>query len=190
MSRSELLFHDALIKCSKTVTFWWRRRVTLILLAVQRRVKWQEVKKALKYGLNPLILLLLLVVMLYQMTVKESSAAGVLISKMQSIGLPSLLMLVGLPLLIGIAIGYGPAIAGIALPLLVPYIVTCSGLQSQALLVAYVSGTVGQLLSPAHLCFCLSVEYFKTTLGRVYRYTIPILVIMEATVIIVFLFVK
>lgn len=172
------------------VEAWIAFPVTLTLLAVQQRVKWQEVKKALKYGLNPLILLLLLAVMLYQMTIKESNAAGVLISEMQSIGLPSLLMLVGLPLVIGIAIGYGPAISGIALPLLVPYIVTGSGLQSQALLVAYVSGTVGQLLSPAHLCFCLSVEYFKTTLGKVYRYTIPILAIIEATIIVIFLLIK
>ena len=169
------------------VEAWIAFPVTLILLVIQQRVKWQEIKKALKYGLNPLILLLLLAVMLYQMTIKDSNAAGILISKMQSIGLPSLLMLVGIPLLLGIAIGYGPAVSGIALPLLLPYIITSSGLQSRALLVAYVSGMVGQLLSPAHLCFCLSVEYFKTTLGKVYRYTVPILVIMEVIVMVIFL---
>lgn len=160
----------------------------LILVAIQQRVNWQELKKALKYGLNPLIILLLFAVLLYQMTAKNSNAAGILVSDMRSIGLPPLVMLAGMPLLIGIAIGYGPAITGITLPLLSPYIVTSSGLQSGALLLAYVSGMVGQLISPAHLCFCLSAEYFKTTLGSVYRYTLPALVVIEVIVIIIFLF--
>ena len=131
-------------------------------------------------------MILLLAVMLYQMTIKESDAAGVLVSKMLSLGLPSLLMLVGMPLVLGIAIGYGPAITGIAMPLLLPFIITSSGLNSQALLVAYVSGMVGQLLSPSHLCFCFSAAYFKASLGSVYRYTVPILAVIEAGVIIVF----
>lgn len=172
------------------VPAWIAFPVTLLLLIIQQRVKWQEMKKALKYGLNPLILLLVLAVMLYQMTVKDSNAAGVLVAKMQELGMPSLVMLVGIPLIIGIAIGYGPAISGISLPLLLPYIVTGSVLHAPALLVAYVSGMVGQLLSPAHLCFCLSVEYFKTTLGKVYRYTIPLLAIIEVIVIVVFLIFK
>lgn len=166
---------------------WIAFPATLLVLSIQQRVKWQEAKKALKYGLNPLILVLLVAVMLYQMTVKDSNAAGVLVEKMQSMGLPSLMMLVGIPLLIGVTIGYGPAISGIGMPLLLPYIVTSSGIDTQALLVAYVSGMVGQLLSPAHLCFALSVEYFKTTLGKVYKYTIPILLIIEAIVIVVYL---
>jgi hypothetical protein len=37
------------------------------------------------------------------------------------------------------------------------------------------------------LCFCLSAEYFKSKLGRVYRYTGPIIAIMEAVVIAIFL---
>ena len=69
-------------------------------------------------------------------------------------------------------------------------IITSSGLNWQALLVAFVSGNLGQLLSPAHLCFCLSAEYFKTTLGKVYRYTLPITAIIQAVVIAIFLLVK
>jgi uncharacterized protein len=172
------------------VEAWIAFPVTLLVLVIQQKVKWQQMKKALKYGLNPLILLLLLAVMLYQMTVKNSNAAGVLVANMQSIGLPPVLMLVGVPILIALALGYGPAISGVALPLLLPYIVTSSGIQTPTLLLACVSCQVGQLLSPSHLCFCLSVEYFKTTLGKVYRYTVPILAIMEAVAIAVFLLIK
>jgi uncharacterized protein len=168
------------------VEAWISFSVTLILVIIQQRLKWTQIKIATKYAFNPMIILLLLSVMLFQMTVKTSNAAGGLIANMQSIGLPPLLMLVGLPLLIGLAIGYGSAISGIALPLLLPYIINDSGIHTSSLLVACVSGMVGQMLSPAHLCFCLSAEYFKTTLGKVYRYTIPLCTVIIAIVIIAY----
>lgn len=160
------------------VEAWIAFPITLILVIFQQRIKWIEMKKAFKYALNPLILLLLISVMLYQTTAKNSGAAEVLVTEMNAIGLSPLLILIVLPLLVGLAIGFGPAISGIGMPLLLPYIVNSSGIHLEALLVASVSGMAGQLLSPAHLCFCLTVEYFKTTLGKVYRYTIPLLIIM------------
>jgi hypothetical protein len=128
--------------------------------------------------------------MLYQVTITQSGAAEVLVGKMQDLGLPSLLILAGIPLVLGLATGYGPATFGISMPLLLPFIITSSGLQWQALLVAFVSGSLGQMLSPAHLCFCLSAEYFKSSLGRVYRHTGPIIAVMEVLVIAIFLIVK
>jgi uncharacterized protein len=169
------------------VEAWVAFPVVLLLLAIQQRVDGKEIIKAVKYGLNPLILLLLFSVMLYQVTITQSGSADVLVAKMQDLGLPSLLILAGIPLVLGIATGYGPATFGISMPLLLPIIITTSGLQWQALLVAFVSGSLGQMLSPAHLCFCLSAEYFKTPLSRVYRYTGPIIAIMEAVVIAIFL---
>jgi integral membrane protein (TIGR00529 family) len=169
------------------VPAWSAFPLVLVLVVVQQKVRGREIAKALRYALNPQILLMLLAVMLYQMTTKESEAARFLIADMQAIGFPPLLMLAGLPLVIGMTLGYGPGIAGIALPLLLPYIVDGAGLHPTALLVASVSGMIGQMLSPAHLCFCLSVEYFRTTLGKVYRHTVPLLAIMELTVIAVYL---
>jgi len=168
---------------------WIAFPVTLLLTTLQQKVNKQNIKKAAKYASNPLIILLLLAVMLYQTTAKYSNATGALVFEMNSLGLPSVLILAIIPLLIGLTVGYGPAIAGIVLPLTYSYIITDSGFQPGALLVVFVSGMVGQLLSPAHLCFSLSTAYFKTTLGKVYRYTIPLLIIIEVTVIIIYLFI-
>jgi len=158
----------------------------LLLLAGQQRVKWPELKNALKYGLNPKILFLLYSIMLYKAIIESSGAAGVLISDMQAMGLPPLLMLVALPLLIGVATGISMAFVGIALPLLIPYIALESGINSYALLLAYVSGMMGLLLSPLHLCLILSAEYFKANLARVYRYILPPVLVVEAIVILVY----
>ncbi|MBI2847565.1 MAG: DUF401 family protein, partial [Chloroflexi bacterium] len=125
-------------------------------------------------------------IMLYKAVIESSNAASILISDMNTVGLPSLLILVGLPLLMGLATGYGPAFSGVALPLLVPYIVIGPSINSSALLLAFISGMMGVLLSPMHLCFILSTQYFKASLTRMYRYTIPLVLVIEAVVIAVY----
>ncbi len=160
--------------------------LTLALLAGQQRANWPELRKAFKYGLNLRILLLLYAIMLYKAAIETSGAARILVADMQAFGAPSVIVLVGLPFLMGLATGYGPAFSGVALPLLLPYIVLESGVNGSALLLAFVSGMMGMLLSPLHLCLVLSTEYFKASLARVYRYVIPLAVTMEAIVIFVY----
>ena len=145
-------------------------------------------EKAFKVAFNPWILLLLFAVMLYQTIAKNTNSAVVMIEYLQSIRLPSAIILTGTPLLIGLAVGYGAAVSGISLPLMLPYIVDSSGIHTTALLVVCTSGMVGQLLSPAHLCFGLSVEYFGTTLGRVYRFTVPISLIIVSVAALAYVF--
>ena len=160
--------------------------LVLALLAGQQRAKWSELKKALKYGLNPKILLLLYAIMLYKATIESSNTAGVLISDMQAIGLPAVVMMVALPLLMGLATGYTMAAIGVALPLLVPYITSSSGISGPALLLAYVSGMMGVLLSPLHLCLILSAEYFKANLAKVYKYILPLVMVIEGIAILIY----
>jgi integral membrane protein (TIGR00529 family) len=160
--------------------------LTLLLLAGQQRAKWPELRKALKYGLTPKVLFLLYSIMLYKATIETSGAANILVSDMQSIGFPSVVMLSALPFIMGLATGFSMAFVGVALPLLVPYIVFNSEVNSFALLLAYTSGMMGVLLSPLHLCLILSAEFFKASLARVYKYLLPICAIIEATVIVIF----
>ncbi|MFH1382434.1 MAG: DUF401 family protein [Chloroflexota bacterium] len=164
--------------------------LVLGLLIGQQRARWQELKKSFKYGLNPRVLLLLYAVMLYKTAIETSGAATMLVGDMQAIGLPPVSILVGIPFLIGLATGYGPAFTGLALPLVVPYIVTGTGIHGNALILAFVSGMTGELLSPMHLCLALTVEYFKASLVKVYKYTLPLCAAMQTVVILLYIFVK
>ena len=159
---------------------------TLALLALQQRAKWADLKKALKYGLDPKILFLLYAVMLYKTIIEGSGTASTLFFDMQTIGLPALAILAALPLLIGFATGASIAVVGIAFPLLVPFMTSDSGINSYALLLAYTSGEAGVLLSPVHLCLILSAEYFKAKLAKVYRYILPPLLPIEAVAIVIY----
>lgn len=105
---------------------------------------------------------------------------------MQVIGMPALVILAALPFLMGFATGFTMAFVGVAFPLLVPYIVTDLGTNGYALLLAFVSGMMGHLLSPMHLCFLLSTEYFEASLTRMYKYILPLTMVIEAIVILIY----
>jgi len=160
--------------------------LTLALLALQQRVKWPELRKAFKYGLDLKILFLLYAVMLYKTIIESSDAAYAVFSDMQAIGLPVLVILVVLPFLMGFATGLGMAFVGIALPLLVPFITSDLGFNNYALLLAFFSGMMGVFLSPLHLCLILSAEFFKANLAKVYKYILPLSMAMEAIVILIY----
>ncbi len=160
--------------------------VTLVILTLQQRANWSELKKAFKYGLDPKILFLLYSVMLYKAIIEGSGAAQAVFSDMQTMGLPASVMLAVLPLLIGLATGFTIAFVGVALPLLVPYIASDPGINGNALFLAYASGLMGVMFSPLHLCLILSAEYFKANMSRVYRYLWLPFVMVEGIAILVY----
>jgi len=160
--------------------------VTVALLAIQQRVKWSELRPVLKYGLDIKILFLLYAVMLYKTIIESSGAAEAVFSDMQSMGLSALIILIVLPLLMGLATGFTIAFAGVALPLLVPFIISDTGIHGHVLFVAYASGLMGVMLSPLHLCLVLSAEYFKANMARVYRYLVPTAIMVEGIAILIY----
>ena len=160
--------------------------LTLALLALQQRAKRPELKQSFKYGLDPKILLMLYAVMLYKATIESSGTAYALLSDMQSIRLPALVIIAAVPFLMGFATGVAVAFVGIAFPLLIPFIISDLGVNSYVLLLAYTSGEVGLLLSPVHLCFILSAEYFKANLAKVYKYILPPLLAIEAIAVFIY----
>jgi len=160
--------------------------LTLALLALQQKARWPELKQALKYGLDPKILLLLFSVMLYKATIETSGAADELFVDMQSIGLPPIAILITLPFLISFSTGNTMAFVGICFPLLFTFIVSGSRVNIWALLLAFISGEVGYILSPLHLCLILSTQYFEASLLKVYRYIAPPLFIVEAVAVLIY----
>jgi integral membrane protein (TIGR00529 family) len=161
--------------------------LALVLLILQQRPKWPELRTVFKFGLDPKILFLLYSVMLYKSAIEISGAAYTIFTDMQSVGFPPVIILIVLPALMSFAGGLSIAFAGVALPLLVPYFTSASGINSAAVLLAYVSGMIGLLLSPVHLCLILSAEYFKASMTRVYKYILPPALLIEAVAITIYL---
>ena len=147
--------------------------ITIVALVLQQRMTREEIKTGLRYGFDPKILFLLYSVMLYKNVVESSGSAMSLFTQMQSMGMPTFVILTALPMLIGISTGLSSAMVGISIPLLMPFIMTADGINGAAFLLAYGAGGLGYLLSPLHLCLVLSAAYFKARLDLVYRYLLP-----------------
>ncbi len=161
--------------------------IIVVALAVQQRATKAELGKALRYALGPRVLFLLFSVMLYKTIVEQTGAAYALFDDMSALGVPSAVMLLALPMLIGFATGLSVAFVGISFPLLLPFMGSGDGLNTAALFLAYLSGMVGYDASPLHLCLVLTVEYFQSRLGDVYRLIVPPLIALAIVALLVYL---
>ncbi len=146
---------------------------TLVILLIVQRTSHEELAQSLRAGFEPRILFLLYAVMLYKTVVEASGAAHAMFDDMQALGMPPLVILTGLPLLIGFSTGLSSAMVGITIPLLMPFLMRGSSIDGLSFMLAYGAGGLGYLLSPLHLCLVLSAEYFKARLASVYRYLLP-----------------
>ena len=84
-------------------------------------------------------------------------------------GIPEIVAVVALPMLVGIMSGITVAFVGISFPILLPILAPAGVVSPSMVALAYLSGFIGVLFSPLHLCLIFSAEYFKANLGGVYR---------------------
>lgn len=81
------------------------------------------------------------------------------------------------PFMIGFLTGVNTAFAGIAFPIILPWV--GAGTASLTyIMFGYASGFVGVLLSPVHLCLCLTKEFFCAEFPKVYKYLLPSVLIV------------
>lgn len=92
---------------------------------------------------------------------------------------------IALPLIVGLLTGMTVAFVGITFPLIFAALPVTSNFLPWAML-AYVAGLSGTMLSPLHLCLALTTAYYGASLMKVYKYLIPIVLIVLSTAIIVF----
>ena len=169
------------------VAAWIAFPLTLIVVMIQQKARWHEIKSSLRFGLEPKILILLISIMLYKTVIETSGSANALIADLEALKLPLVFVVALLPFLIGLATGLSMAFVGITFPLLAPLIGQGTDVNYFTMLLAYASGEIGLLLSPMHLCLMLSTEYFNARLFDVYRYIIPSVVLIEIIALILFL---
>lgn len=118
--------------------------------------------------LSPWVVSLVLGVVIFQGVLKDSGMLDSLSRSMAALGLPIALVFFTLPFAVGLLTGYTPAFAGIAFPILAGF-GAGSSVDPYLLALAFVGGVAGIMYSPAHLCFLLTVRYFRADPLRVYR---------------------
>jgi len=106
----------------------------------------------------------------FRHVVDVSGSVNDLFNAVTDLGVPLIVILVVLPLLVGTISGTPTMGIGIVFPLLLP-LIGAAGVHLVSLV--YAGVIAGYLASPMHLCLVLTNSYYKSEMGKVYRFLVP-----------------
>jgi integral membrane protein (TIGR00529 family) len=132
-------------------------------------------KQILSALINPHILQMFYMIagiLMFKGILTDSNAAGAVSQELMRMHIPLAMIAVMLPLLVGMSGGIVIAYVGSTLPILVPLIQSLGETQflPPYVMLMLVSGFAGVMLSPLHLCFLLTNEYFGVSMRSAYRH--------------------
>jgi len=122
-------------------------------------------------------------VMIFKQVFADSDAANVVAGEITSAGIAPIWVIIFIPFIVGLISGATPAFVSLTYPALLPFLKPDS-VDISLMAAAYTCGFLGVLLSPLHFCLVLTVQYFKTNLGRAYLYIIAPLCLMVAGLVV------
>jgi hypothetical protein len=145
----------------------------LLVLYLHKRAKPNDLAKILKRTADMKIVILIFAVMSYKDLVVYTNAAEIFFEQLHQLNFPPVIASFLLSFLVGFATGIELSYSSIALPLLTTFTGVAETLSAKNFMLVMVAGYLGVMLSPMHLCLALTTEYFKASLGRVYRVLLP-----------------
>jgi len=137
------------------------------------------------------MLFLVLTIMVFQGTLTESQAVLKIRDELTAYHVPLVLVIALMPLLSGLITGLAVGFVGVSFPLVIPMFGTGSFYEYMSCAaLAYTFGYMGMMLSPIHLCFVVTKDFYKASLLKSYpRLLLSALTVM-ATVTLLFVLLK
>jgi len=118
--------------------------------------------------------------MLFKDSFIESGAVNILPEYLISINVPNIIIIAVIPLVAGLMTGITHAAVGISFPIIMPFLVNQGGINMGNVVLAFVAGFAGVLLSPVHVCLAITKDYFKADSKKLYKLLIPAVLIILA----------
>jgi len=160
--------------------------IGLVVLIVISRPRPQVFAKPFKnWGIYGITSAAYGALLLYNIT-KTAGISGIFESLVASGTIDVLLLLTIVPAVLGFLTG--SPLGGISISIsILAGILTSFSPKTVALL--YMSTYLGYLIAPTHLCFVFTADYFKCSLGKIYKYLIPSFLISFTTALLIYLLV-
>ncbi|MDO8689566.1 MAG: DUF401 family protein, partial [Dehalococcoidia bacterium] len=158
---------------------WLSLFLVICALLLIYRYTFDRVATLVREAISPQIALLVIGLMVFKGILQQSNAIEALPPFMASYGIPILGLAFILPFIVGIMTGMAQAPIAIVFPIIGA--LSVGGLDMRMLPFAFASGFAGVMMSPAHLCFVLTVRHFKADFGKVWR----MVILPEAAIILV-----
>jgi integral membrane protein (TIGR00529 family) len=144
--------------------------IILIPLFIFYRYGAIKIIRSLKHGFSMNLIIMIAGIVLFKEMMEASGAVANLSRFFVENGIPSVPVFCLLPFIAGLLTGHTVGFVGSSFPLLLSIV---DHVSLSLISLAFVSGLIGVLLSPVHLCLILSREYFRADLSGIYRKTIP-----------------
>lgn len=155
----------------------------VISLYAYHRYTPKVIFKNLRESVSGKALFLVIGIMIFQEVLRTTGALAGISVFFAASSMPVHLLLFLIPFIAGVMTGLTVGYVGITFPLLLPLM---GGTTPSPALVAlaFGSGFAGVMLSPVHLCYVLTCEYFKADIAKVYhRLLLPSVCVMAAIII-------
>jgi integral membrane protein (TIGR00529 family) len=136
----------------------------VIVSRPSRAIQWEAVKKGLSYRM----VLLVFGILSFQTVLELTGAINSLPRIAAVYDFPPELLIFLVCFTVGLLTGMVAAFVGMGYVLLARFLYSPEIIPGNILL-AFLSGYLGMLLSPTHLCLILTNSYFKSDLAKVYR---------------------
>lgn len=134
---------------------------------------------------------LVISVMVFQYMLKEAKAAERIADELVKLNVPVVLVAAVLPFIAGLVTGLAIGFVGTSFPIVLSLIGAAgAGPIFPYVALAYGFGHLGQMISPIHLCYIVSNEYFNVPFGLVYRRLLPTVILNAALIAAYFLLLK
>ncbi len=135
--------------------------------------------EATSKGILPM-LILVASIMVFKGIMNDSKAVIQIRDELLAYRIPIIMVILLMPFLSGLITGIAIGFVGTSFPLIIPMLPApdvFTYLSWAAL--AYTFGYMGMMLSPVHLCFLVTKDYFKAGFARSYRYLfLPVFAVM------------
>jgi integral membrane protein (TIGR00529 family) len=131
-------------------------------------------------GMGSMVLLAMGVMVFRDTLVAVNAFAGVQ-TDLEAYRVPVVVVIAALPFVSGMVLGLAVGFVGASFPLvisLLPDSVAGSDTRLAYLTLAYTFGYMGMMLSPVHLCLVLTKDFFKAEFAGIYKFLVPIAIII------------
>jgi integral membrane protein (TIGR00529 family) len=139
--------------------------VTALTIILYKASK-ETLIKSLKHALDPSLIILITVSLMYGKSIDETGLAKTLADILKT---RELLAVILIPFSITLATGFEFTFVALGFPVLREIMLTHPDYAT----LGFLGGYIGTMLSPAHACLVLSAKYFQAELPRVYKYILP-----------------
>jgi hypothetical protein len=162
--------------------------IAVSIMVLTRRLGWERIRVMFHKSLEVDLILVVLAAMAYRAVLDGSGAVGAISAFVASSGMPVPLLIFILPFIIGAITGIAAAMVGLSFPLLLEFLAPGGKVQYHLVVLAFYGGMSGVFVTPVHLCFALSKDYFNVKFSQLYRHVLPVVITVAAVVFAVSLF--